>query len=453
MGITQPTPSGTRDPLRPSARRVVLLLIGGTCCLLAFGVGFAGGLTPIFWREHVRQSYIERALAQDPTIDFASADWIEYAMWSVPDLPGDDLPGYAGEAVLVSLLLAPVVFSAIHILITWLAAGLALRADRRLDLGLGRRPAMTLAAAVMVRVLLVRMPPVCLVCGLVAGLSYIGEVGKFQLEMLGLGWLPLAGVSMAVVAAPLSDVLMSVSAVRRRLQRVAPVESRLCNICGYSLRGLPVRVESCPECGRGLLANRTVVSMVLSPRTARAARWAALAFAPLAMLALAGLLAASPVALTMAVSWATASPGPRGTGLAFVVAPDGAVLKVTDGVATSFFSVRSRWVDRHNWNWAFRARALEAGTALGTWQRHELGIAHKPYAALSVAAPPHTLGAQPWGDRAHLVQVIPNRLPRAISVTFARAEDVPNAEWKWLRAPLPAVSVPAGPAPEADAAP
>ena len=426
---------GQRDPLRPSALRVVLLLLGAAYCLLAFGVAFAGGLWPIFWRSHVRREYLDRAAAQDPTIDFASPDWIENSMWSAPDLPGQALVGDAGEVVLVLLVMAPVVFAAAHILVTWLAAGLALRADRRLDLKLGERPALSLAAAVMVRVLFTWTPLLCAVCGLAAGFSYLGAAQNNLLSAYRLEWVPLTGVALAIIAVLVGDVLISVSAVRNSLQRIAPVQSRLCNGCGYSLRGLPTSAEKCPECGRALLGNRTIVSLAVAPRVWRGLKWAIAVLLVVCAASLAVLVAYEPTARLIARQWVKASPAFGVAGIAYVQAKKGAILKVTDGTKSAFFA--ADWVQTpgEGPGWSMRARGIEFAVAGGTVQRREIAIPIRgstaPAAFLTSPAWVHGLHPMRPGEFFAIVQVSP---PVAgLSVTFAKDGELPAEDAAWLR--------------------
>ncbi len=441
---------GQRDPLRPSALRVVLLLLGAAYCLLAFGVAFAGGLWPIFWRSHVRREYLDRAAAQDPTIDFASAEWLDYGMWGTPDLSGAGLPGYAGEAVPIALVMAPVVFAAAHILVTWLAAGLALRADRRLDLKLGERPALSLAAAVMVRVLFTWTPLLCAVCGLAAGFSYLGAAQNNLLSAYRLEWVPLTGVALAIIAVLVGDALISVSAVRNSLQRIAPVQSRLCNGCGYSLRGLPATAQACPECGRVLLANRTVVSMVMSPRMWRVLRWGSMAALALSVTGLIALLVYSPTSRSLAGAWITVRGEWAGAGGASVIAPDGAVVKVTDGVTTAYLSARTVGSLGSLERGTLRARAIAPDPAGGGLTRNEVRFHIHVWAPTGslISTPAALQTMHRWGKDCYYARLYAwPAVP--LSATFAQRDELTPNDWAWLTEVLPA---PEATAPEASPA-
>jgi hypothetical protein len=376
------------------------------------------------------------------SIDFASAEWRTNVQWGPPRLPGDTPLDYLGEGSHVAIVaitlqvLAPLVLAAMHILITWVAAGLALRADRRLDLGLGRRPALVLAADVMVRVLFTRVAPLCLVCGVLAGLFHLGHAVS-ELGTVGLDWLPVAGVAFSVGMVVLGDLVHSIGAVRSRLQSVAPVEARLCNGCGYSLRGLPASADSCPECGRALLANRTVVSMLVSQRVRRVAT-RAMVVAAILFAAICFVLFAYVGAVRAVVTqWAKAGAHDAGSGNTTIIARDGAVVRGTVGGQSVFFTARSG-----------RGRAVFLDAATGATSRStpptptmiRLGMT-------SFTSSPITVESfMPWQESSFYA---PARIwPRnaAVTIMFATPDELSPDDWEWLTEPFDASdSMPAAP--------
>lgn len=426
------TPGVKRDPLRPSARRVVWLVAGAALSLMMFGVGFALGLTPIHWQSHIRQRYIERALAQDTTIDFASADWRTNVEWGPPWLPGDTPSDYLGEGshvaivVVTLLVLAPFVLAAMHIMITWLAAAMALRADRRLNLGLGSRPALVLAADVMVRVLFTRVVPLCLVCGVFAGVFHLGHAVT-ELGTVGFDWLPSAGVAFSVGMVVLGDCVHSVGVVRSRLQSIAPVEARVCNDCGYSLRGLPGSAESCPECGRALLANRTIVSMLVSQSVGRVATRAIVVAAILLAVTCFVLFAYVGGVRAVVVQWAKAGAHDTGSGNTTIIARDGTVVRATVGGRSVYFTARSS-----------HGRAVEIDPATGTWRRWDETPPTMRRSLWFISSPIEIHSVEPWREGVFFAPA--HIWSRNVSATimFATPDELPPDDWAWLTEPFDA---------------
>jgi hypothetical protein len=122
---------------------------------------------------------------------------------------------------------------------------------------------------------------------------------------------------------------------------------------------------------------------------------------------------------------------------ASVVSPDGAVLVLSDGKVRTLISARSTGVNTDRWE--LRARAIEPDAA-GVDQRVEMSW--KSGAAFTrapmVNRPATVNGAYPSREGVFSMWVSGRFGP--LSVKFAKREDIGDAEWEWLTAPLPATA-------------